>query len=101
MLRLVACLDREPKQLLMNYPPVEASYDLCLSRLEQVYGGTERRRQGRIVDEENLLEVRKFISTLEAVDVALAETGESVSCHGTLYMVSKERLSQQLLRIVF
>ena len=106
MIRLLSCLEAEPRELLKNYPLVDASYELCLSRLEQVYGGEDRRiteairrvRTGKTIDEENLPEVRRFTTTLESAEIALTTSGEDVSNHGALYHCAKERLSPSLLR---
>ena len=106
MLKLLSCLDGEPKELLKNYPLKDHSYSHCISRLEQVYGGDERHvsevvrqvRTGKTVDEENLAELRRFVSTLEAAVVALGENNENLRGCGTLYQCARERLSSTLAR---
>ena len=38
-LRLYACLEAEPKELLKHFPPTDESYSVALEELDSVYGG--------------------------------------------------------------
>ena len=105
-IRLMSCLDGAPRELLSNYPPVDASYHRCLNRLEQVYGGPERRvadairkvRSGRTIEEENLPELRRYITVLEAAEIALGYDDDELRQGGALYQCARERLSSSLTR---
>ena len=108
MLNLITCLEGEPKELIAHYPPTAESYDCALHRLEELYGGKRRLmaeaiqnvRQGRIIDEENLSDVKRFLAVLEATVVTMKETnykGELTE-GGALIECAKDRMSRSFLR---
>lgn len=78
---------------------------MALDRLESVYGGQDRKladairnvRQGRTVEEENLYELRRFISTLEATTLVLGNKDVEGNTDA-LFQLAKERLAKGLLR---
>ena len=73
MLHLLSCLEGEPKDLIAHYPPTSDSYGCALDPLELLYGGRRRLmseaiqnvRQGRVTDEENVRDVKRFLAVLE------------------------------------
>ena len=101
-LRLISCLESEPKELLRNYPPTDESYLTALDRLDFVYGGEQRRifqaiegiRNGRIIDGEDLSALRRFITALEGSVLNIKGSQDN----DALLQIAKERLSCDLLR---
>ena len=69
-------------------------------------GGPERRvanairkvRTGRTIEEENLPEIRIFITVLEAAQIVLGYGDEELRQGGALYQCARERLSSTLTR---
>ena len=88
--------------------PTSDSYDCALDRLELLYGGRRRLlseaiqnvREGRVIDEENVSDVKRFLAVLESTAVTLKETGHQAELTegGALLECAKDRMPRGFLR---
>jgi len=107
MLRLLSCLEGEPKMILSSYTPTGYAYNIAMNRLELEYGGKRRLirqtinalRQGKIVESHNSKALKMFLSQIETAICVFEENGlsQELQSGSSLIECAKDRLDKDLL----